>query len=165
MTIDEKLISLCIKLSEIALSKGDAPFGSVIADKNGRILTRAYNQIRLKGDITRHAEILAMKKAQKKLGKYRLDKGGYDMSAYTLYSNCEPCPMCSFMARELKFGRIVYAVSSPFMGGVSKWNIIKDNELIKLRPLFSRKPKVVNGVLKEAAMNVYRKIGWDKMFK
>jgi tRNA(adenine34) deaminase len=106
-----------------------------------------------------------MRKAQKKLGKYNLKKGGYDMSDYTLYSNCEPCPMCSFMAREMKFGRIVFAVHSPIMGGVHKWNIMGDNELEKLPPFFSKKPEIKSGVFKEQAMNAYRKIGWDRMFK
>jgi tRNA(Arg) A34 adenosine deaminase TadA len=69
MTQDQKLISRCIELAQKALRLGDAPFGSLIADRNGKVLVEAHNAVRLKGDVTAHAEILAMRKLQKKLGK------------------------------------------------------------------------------------------------
>jgi tRNA(adenine34) deaminase len=72
--------------------------------------------------------------------------------------------MCAFMARELKFGRIVYAVSSPVCGGHKRWKILKDVELLKLEPFYDAPPEVIGGVLKTEALALMRKIGWHHYF-
>ena len=149
---DEKYMRRCIQLSEKALEFEDNPFGCVIANKKG-ILVEARNKIK-ENDITQHAEILAMRKAQKLLKTSNL-------SEYAIYSNCEPCPMCAFMMRELKFKKVVFALLSPHMGGYSKWNILEDKELIKFKPIFSNPPKVITGVLEKEATAVFEKAGWE----
>ena len=149
---DEKYMRRCIQLTEKSLEFGDNPFGCVIANKKG-ILVEARNKIK-ENDVTQHAEILAMRKAQKLLKTS-------DLSKYTIYSNCEPCPMCAFMMRELKFKRVVFALLSTCMGGYSKWNILEDKELIKFKPIFSNPPKVVTKVLEKEAMAVFEKAGWE----
>jgi len=155
MSKDEKYMWRCIQLSEKALELGDNPFGCVIAGKNG-ILIETRNKIK-ENDITNHAEILAMRKAQKLLKTS-------DLSEYAIYSNCEPCPMCSFMMRELKFKRVVFALLSPHMGGYSKWNILEDKGLSKFKPIFSNPPKVITGILRKEALAVFEKAGWESMF-
>ncbi len=152
---DEKYMRRCIQLSEKALGLGDNPFGCVIANEKG-ILVEARNKIK-ENDVTQHAEILAMRKAQKLLKTS-------DLSEYAIYSNCEPCPMCAFMMRELKFKRVVFALLSPQMGGYSKWNILEDKELLKFKPIFSNPPEVVTGILEKEALAVFEKAGW-KMCK
>ena len=152
---DEKYMRRCIQLSEKALESRDNPFGCVIVGKDG-VLVEARNKIK-ENDITCHAEILAMKKAQKLLKTS-------DLSKYTIYSNCEPCPMCAFMMRELKFKRVVFALLSPYMGGYSKWNILEDKSLAKFKPIFSNPPKIVTGILEKEAMIVFEKAGWKSMF-
>ena len=49
----------------------------------------------------------------------------------TLYTNIEPCAMCSYCIRESWVGRVVYALGSPVMGGLSKWNILRDQENVR----------------------------------
>lgn len=147
----KKYINRCIDLSEKALEKGDNPFGALIANKEG-ILVESENRI-TENDVTNHAEIVVMRKAQKML---ETD----DLSDYTIYSNCEPCPMCAFMMRELKFRRVVFAIKSPHMGGWSKWNILEDRDLLKFEPVFTEPPKVIAGLLEEEAMNVFKRAGW-----
>ena len=149
---DKKYIKRCIKLSEKALDKGDNPFGALIANKEG-VLVESENKI-AENDVTNHAEIMVMRKAQKML---ETD----DLSGYTIYSNCEPCPMCSFMIRELKFSRVVFAIKSPHMGGWSKWNILEDRDLLKFEPVFKEPPEVVAGLLEEEAMEVFTEAGWS----
>lgn len=149
---DEKYMQRCIQLSEKALESGDNPFGCVIVNKDG-IFVEARNKIK-ENDVTNHAEILAMRKAQKLLKTS-------DLSAYAIYSNCEPCPMCSFMMRELKFKKVVFAILSPQMGGYSKWNILEDKELLKFKPIFSNPPKVITKVLEKEALAVFEKAGWE----
>lgn len=62
------------------------PFGAVIV-QNGVIIARAHNRVVAANDPTAHAEMLAVKKAAKKLGRFEL-------SDCAIYSSCEPCPMC-----------------------------------------------------------------------
>ncbi len=151
MNIDEKHIKTCIELSRKAVKKGDNPFGAVIAEGKN-VLVKTRNRIK-ENDVTNHAEIMAMRKAQK-------IKKTDDFSGFTIYSNCEPCPMCSFMIRELKFGRVVFSLDSPYMGGYNKWNILKDEDLLKFTPIFAKPPEVISGILKEEARKVFKKAGW-----
>ena len=62
------------------------PFGAVIV-KDGKILVRAYNEVIGTNDPTMHAEMNAIRKASKLLGRF-------DLSDCEIYSSCEPCPMC-----------------------------------------------------------------------
>ena len=68
-------------------SKSGGPFGAVIVDKNGQIIAKGHNEVLSTKDPTAHAEIVAIRKACEKIGKS-------DLSEYTIYSSCEPCPMC-----------------------------------------------------------------------
>lgn len=63
------------------------PFGAIIVDKEGKIITRGHNMVLSSNDPTAHAEIIAIRNASKKLNTY-------DLSNCTLYTSCEPCPMC-----------------------------------------------------------------------
>ncbi len=147
----EKFLKRCIELAQEALDAGDNPFGSIIVKEN-KIIAEARNSAALK-DITDHAEIEAMRKAKKLLGTS-------DLSECTLYSNCEPCPMCAFMIRELKFKEVVFALPSPDMGGYTRWNILQDHGLTKYKPVFSNPPKVVTGILENEAAAQFEKAGW-----
>ena len=63
------------------------PFGAVITDKDGNIISKGNNKVFKNNDPTAHAEIVAIREACKKLNTY-------DLSQYILYTSCEPCPMC-----------------------------------------------------------------------
>ena len=67
--------------------KEGGPFGAVIVDKEGKIISTGNNKVIKTNDPTAHAEIVAIRKACSKLKTN-------DLSEYTLYSSCEPCPMC-----------------------------------------------------------------------
>jgi tRNA(adenine34) deaminase len=149
--MDEKYIERCIELSREALRAGDNPFGSVIV-RNDQIVCEARNKIK-ENDVTQHAEIVAMKEAQKILESD-------DLSECVIYSNCEPCPMYSFMIRELKFKKVVFALESPYMGGFSRWDILQDRGLLRFKPVFGEPPEVVKGILKEQAHQVFQEAGW-----
>lgn len=70
----------------IANSEG-GPFGAVIVDKEGKIIANGNNKVIIDKDPTAHAEIVAIRNACKILNTNNL-------SGYTLYTSCEPCPMC-----------------------------------------------------------------------
>lgn len=68
-------------------NKEGGPFGAVIVDKDGNIISNGNNKVLKNNDPTAHAEIVAIREACKKLETYNL-------SDYILYTSCEPCPMC-----------------------------------------------------------------------
>lgn len=69
-------------------SKGDGgPFGAVIVDKSGNVISRGHNEVLTSHDPTNHAEVVAIRKACLKLKTH-------DLSDCIIYSSCEPCPMC-----------------------------------------------------------------------
>ena len=64
--------------------------------------------------------------------------------------------MCAFAARETRIGRVVFAIKSPMMGGVSKWNVLRDTELSNAMPeVFGPVPEVVAGLLQEEAERIW----------
>lgn len=142
---DEKFILKCIELAQKGLSNGEAPFASLIT-KNGNIIAESINGSKSK--ISDHAEILVLDEAHKVLETP-------DLSSCTLYTICEPCPMCAFMIREYKISRVVFSLFSPFMGGYSKWNILEDNELTKFQDYFAKPPEIVAGILENEAKKIF----------
>lgn len=67
--------------------KEGGPFGAVIADSLGNIISKGNNRVLIDNDPTAHAEIVAIREASKALKNY-------DLSNLILYTTCEPCPMC-----------------------------------------------------------------------
>ncbi len=155
-TADADMMLRCIELSRLAIDAGELPFGTVIAYK-GRILAESINRTKRDKDIARHAEVMALAQAQKVLGREQ-------MRHATLYSNVEPCAMCSYCIREAWVGRVVYSLSSPVMGGLSKWNILRDEHLSDRAPIFGPPPEIVSGLLAYAAQKAWADwstAGWE----
>ncbi len=103
MNEKEKNMRAALKESHKAFLKAEVPIGAVIV-KEGKIIARAYNKREEKNMATAHAEILAINKACKKLGMWRLNN-------CDIYVTCEPCPMCAgailnARIRSLYFGAV-----------------------------------------------------------
>jgi tRNA(adenine34) deaminase len=146
---DKAMMARCIELSRIAVSKGEYPFGTVIA-LDGQVVAEAINRTIREGDVTRHAEVIALSHAQRAIGRKQLRR-------YTLYTNIEPCAMCSYCIREAWVSRVVYALASPVMGGHSRWNILRDHGLSDRMPqIFGVVPEIVTGVLLHEAQQAWR---------
>lgn len=75
-----------ILLAERSVEKGGGPFGAVIV-RDGKIVASGSNCVTLNNDPTAHGEVTAIRKACRKLGTF-------DLSGCTIYTSCEPCPMC-----------------------------------------------------------------------
>jgi tRNA(adenine34) deaminase len=153
---DAAMIARCIRLSEEAVRQGEYPFAAIIC-RGREVLIEATNRVRRDQDVSRHAEIVALSEAQKLLGSSSFD-------GCTLYSNIEPCPMCSFMIRETRIRRVVFSLKSPVMGGYSRWDILSDHGLSSRMPeLFGPSPEITAGVLTADAAKVWRRwnpIAW-----
>lgn len=63
------------------------PFGAVIVDDSGNVISRGHNKVLVSHDPTNHAEVVAIREACRILGTH-------DLSGCTIFSSCEPCPMC-----------------------------------------------------------------------
>jgi tRNA(adenine34) deaminase len=147
--LDEKLMARCIELSRIASKAGEIPFAALVS-RGDEIVAEATNRVVRDSDITRHAELLAISQAQKVLGRRILGD-------CAIYSNVEPCPMCSFPIREAQFARVVFAMRSPYMGGLSRWNILRDSEISDTMPeAFGDVPEITAGVLVQEAEKAWR---------
>lgn len=152
---DREMMARCIELSRIAMHSGELPFASVIC-KDGNVVAEATNRVSRDHDVTRHAELVAMSEAQQVLGRRRL-------TGCTLYSNVEPCAMCSLPLRESGVGRVVFSIKSPLMGGYSRWNVLGDDKLSTVMAGYFRKPPVVvAGLLMQEAEAVWR--DWNPLF-
>jgi guanine deaminase len=86
MESNMKFMRKAIALSITNIQKGGGPFGAVIV-KDGKIIATGVNKVTAKNDPTAHAEVVAIRKAAKKLGTF-------DLSGCEIYTSCEPCPMC-----------------------------------------------------------------------
>jgi tRNA(adenine34) deaminase len=144
--IDKAMMERCIQLSATAARQDEFPFASIVCEGR-QIVTETTNRVAQNGDVTQHAELLAVSEAQKRLGRK-------DLTGCTIYSNIEPCVMCAFPIREARIGRVVYAISSPLMGGFSRWNVLRDAEISNTMPeAFGPIPEVITGLLwREAEM-------------
>lgn len=75
------------EIAEEGMRKGGGPFGAIIVDRDGNVISKGNNQVVKQKDPTAHAEIVAIREACQKLETY-------DLSEYLLVTSCEPCPMC-----------------------------------------------------------------------
>ena len=141
---DKHFMQRCIELSKLSLDQGDAPFGSLITRDN-ELIAEGINAANTK--VSEHAEITALHNAHQVIGSP-------DLSGCTLYTSCEPCPMCSFMIREYKISRVVFALPSLYMGGYSKWKILQDTDLTKFNLFFGTPPEVIGNFMEDEAKQV-----------
>lgn len=124
-----------IREAELALAAGELPVGCVIA-KDGEIIARGHNEREQTDDPTAHAEIVAMRRAARKLNSWRLND-------CTLYVTLEPCPMCAGAISQARVGRLVYGADDPAQGCAgSVYRIPED-------PAFSHFCRSDGGLLKE----------------
>jgi tRNA(adenine34) deaminase len=136
--LDHTMMRRCIACAREGVSAGEYPFACVIA-RGEEVVCTASNRTKRDGDVTRHAEMVAMTQAQRLLGRGALRD-------CTLYTTVEPCPMCSFAVRETRIGRVVFGVYSPLMGGHSRWDVLADLALSgRMGEVFAAPPQVRAG--------------------
>ena len=105
---DIQMMRFALEEARIAFAEGEIPVGAVVADGE-RVLARAHNRRATDADPCAHAEILALRKAAARLGRWRLQ-------GLTLYVTLEPCPMCAGAISQARVSRLVYGAPDPNQG-------------------------------------------------
>ncbi|MEK6598896.1 MAG: tRNA adenosine(34) deaminase TadA [Deltaproteobacteria bacterium] len=130
---DEWFMREALKEAEKAAQKGEVPIGAVIVSDN-KIIARGHNLKESTADATAHAEIIAIKKASKKLGRWRLTDS-------TIYVTLEPCLMCMGALIQARIERLVFGCYDPKAGACgSLYNLSHDKRL-------NHRIKVTTGVM------------------
>lgn len=111
----EKFMNLALKEAEKAFKIGEVPIGAVIV-KDGVIISKAFNKKESKKCVTEHAEIIAIRKASKKLKNWRLDD-------CDLYVTLDPCPMCASAIKQSRIKNVFSATSNSYK---ENFNIISE---------------------------------------
>ena len=139
MNEDEIYMREALKLAAEAAERDEVPVGA-IAVRDGKIIARASNTREESKCATHHAEILAIEKACRALGGWRLP-------GVTLYVTMEPCAMCAGAIINARIPRVVYGAPDMRFGAFG--SLIDLSEV----PL-NHKPEVARGVLGDEAANV-----------
>jgi len=121
-------LDIAIKESIKALNANEVPIGSiVVCNKSKKVISKAFNMTEKLGDPTAHAEIIAIQKAVKKIGDWRLDN-------YSLFTTIEPCNMCMEVIKAARIKKIYYGSKN-----TSKIKLKKKPEQISLESDFCKK--------------------------
>ena len=134
-TEDERFMKEAIRQARKEEAIGDVPIGCVIVS-DGKIIARGYNKRNKNKTVLAHAELLAMSKACKKAGDWRLEE-------CTMYITLEPCQMCAGAIVQARIPRVVIGSMNPKAGcGGSILNLLQMEE-------FNHQVDVTRGVLEE----------------
>lgn len=101
---DQDYMWLAVVKTRAGIAAGQTPFGACIVNSVGQVVSCAHNSVWASTDITAHAEIQAIRMACLTQGSVRLE-------GCTIYSTCEPCPMCFAACHWAGIERIVYGAS------------------------------------------------------
>lgn len=135
MLSKEKYMKEALKEAVKAYNKGEIPVGAVIV-KDDKIIARAHNQKEEKKDTTKHAEILAIQKASKKLNAWRLQD-------CEMYVTLEPCSMCAGALIQARVKKVIIGTMDEKTGACgSVLNLLGDYK-------FNHKVEVETSILKE----------------
>lgn len=142
MTKDEFYMGKAIEEAKIAAAVGEIPVGAVVIYQK-KAIARAYNLRETLPCATAHAELLAIEKACRALGRWRL-------TGCTLYVTVEPCPMCAGAIVNSRLDRVVYGCDDPKCGAVRSLFQIVDN------PALNHRVEVTAGVRADECAAIMR---------
>jgi tRNA(adenine34) deaminase len=132
---DEDYMKEAIKEAKKAELIDEVPIGAVIV-LNGKIIARAHNLRETEQNALAHAESLAIEKACKEIGSWRLENA-------ELYVTLEPCPMCSGAIILSRIKRVIYGAKDPKGGCAGTlMNLLQDDR-------FNHKSEITKGILED----------------
>lgn len=149
--IDAHWMNQALLQARIAKIKDEVPIGAVVVNNEG-IVAAAHNVRESEHDPVGHAELLAIQRAAKALGRWRL-------SDCTLYVTLEPCTMCAGAIVLARIPRVVFSTRDPKAGAAgSLYNILAEHRL-------NHQPEVVEGVLESDSSEMLKDFFREKRKK
>lgn len=142
---DKQFMREAIRLADESVKHGGGPFGAVIV-KDGEIIAGSSNSVTIDHDPTAHAEVNTIRQACQKLGTF-------DLSGCTIYTSCEPCPMCLGAIYWAHIDRIFYGNTRKDARDIDFADDFIYEELD--RPLDERTVPIIN-MLRDEALNSFR---------
>jgi tRNA(adenine34) deaminase len=133
MNRHEEYMKIALSLAQEARKNGEIPVGAIIV-VNGEIVAKACNEKEMRGDATAHAEILALQRAAKQVGHWRL-------SDATMYVTLEPCSMCAGAMVQARLGNLVFGAYDIKAGAAGSVVDLLDH------PAFNHRVIVKSGIL------------------
>ncbi|MBC7419147.1 MAG: nucleoside deaminase [Bdellovibrio sp.] len=124
--IDLKFMKKAIALARKSELAGEIPIAALVVDKNGRIISQSTNLRETKTTVLGHAELVALHRACKKLGSWRLN-------GCTLYVTLEPCFMCAGALVQARIDRVVFATHDPKAGALGSVADLSNHEKLNHR--------------------------------
>jgi len=140
---DEKIMKAALKEAKKAEIYDEVPIGAVVVYQD-KIIARAFNKKESTKKATAHAEVLAIEKANKKIGDWRLEN-------CTLYVTVEPCLMCAGAIIQSRIKRVVYGASDSKFGAME--SVVKSFE----SPGWNHYPDITSGVQAEECGEIIRR--------
>lgn len=143
--MNEKYMNIALIEAKKAYKKNEVPIGCIIV-KNNKIISKAYNKKEKTNVVTKHAEIIAIEKACKKLKTWHLND-------CILYTTVEPCLMCTGAIIQSRMKKVVYATENEKYGSLNKIvkeskskleiekNILAEKSIALLQKFFNKKRK------------------------
>ena len=139
---DADFMRRALREAQRAEAEGEVPVGAVVV-QGGKVIARGHNRPVGLSDPSAHAEILALRRAAKKLGNYRLN--GCD-----LYVTIEPCAMCAGAIVQARLRRVVYGTPDPKAGACGSALTVLNH------PKLNHQVEVVSGIEGEECAEVLR---------
>lgn len=140
--MNERYMEIALKEANKAFRKGEVPIGAVIVYKN-KVIAKAHNQKEQKNNPLKHAEIIAIEKASKKLKTWRL----LDCE---LYVTIEPCLMCSGALIQSRIKKLVYGSKNEKFGYVESIKTILNDQKN------NHKIEVISGIKEKETANIMK---------
>ncbi len=134
--MEEQWIRECLRQAKKAFKAGEVPVGAVVV-KGGKVIAKAHNKVESLRDPTAHAELIAIKKALRKLNQKYL-------YGCTMYVSLEPCAMCAYALILARIDKVVFLVQDEKAGAViSQYNLLDE-------PVFNHRVKWIYKPLESA---------------
>ena len=130
---DHYFMEMAIAEAETAGNLDEVPVGAVVVDANGQVIGKGHNETITRCDPSAHAELLALRRAARKIQNYRL-------LGTTLYATVEPCVMCMGTAVHARVSRVVFGAPDP------KWGACGSIYNFSLDERFNHQPEITPGI-------------------
>jgi tRNA(adenine34) deaminase len=147
---DARFMTLALRRAARAAAAGEVPVGAVVV-RGGRVIAGGANRPIRAADPTAHAEIVALRRAARKVGNYRLPD-------CELYVTVEPCAMCLGAIVQARVRRLVYGAPDPKAGAVASVMTFPFADL-------NHRPEVVGGVMAAESAALLRGFFCDRRRK